>query len=90
MGNKPFIFGVATSGDNFTDRKKETERLLMNFRHGVGNKHLTFFYFNKLFLYQRPLYNAHVSRRAKLIFLKYILRSKLTMPPSIIALRKFI
>lgn len=23
MENKPFIFGVATSGDNFTDRKKE-------------------------------------------------------------------
>ena len=34
--NKPFIFGVATSGDNFTDRKKETERLLMNFQHGVN------------------------------------------------------
>ena len=36
MGNKPFIFGVATSGDNFTDREKETERLLQNFRHGVN------------------------------------------------------
>ena len=36
MENKPFIFGVAASGDNFTDRKKETERLLMNFRHGVN------------------------------------------------------
>lgn len=36
MGNKPFIFGVATSGDNFTDREKETERLLLNFRHGVN------------------------------------------------------
>lgn len=36
MGNKPFIFGVATSGDNFTDRKKETERLLLNFQHGVN------------------------------------------------------
>lgn len=34
--NKPFIFGVATSGDNFTDREKETERLLQNFRHGVN------------------------------------------------------
>lgn len=36
MENKPFMFGVATSGDNFTDRKKETERLLLNFRHGVN------------------------------------------------------
>lgn len=36
MGNKPFIFGVATSGDNFTDRKKETERLLLNFQYGVN------------------------------------------------------
>lgn len=36
MELKPFIFGVATSGDNFTDRKKETERLLLNFKHGVN------------------------------------------------------
>ena len=36
MENKPFIFGVATSGDNFTDREKETERLLLNFRHGIN------------------------------------------------------
>ena len=36
MENKPFIFGVATSGDNFIYREKETERLLLNFRHGVN------------------------------------------------------
>ena len=36
MENKPFIFGVATSGDNFTDRKSETTRLLTNFQHGVN------------------------------------------------------
>ncbi len=36
MENKPFIFGVATSGDNFTDREKETKRLLLNFQHGVN------------------------------------------------------
>lgn len=36
MENKPFIFGVAASGDNFTDREKETERLLLNFRHNVN------------------------------------------------------
>lgn len=36
MENKPFIFGVATSGDNFTDREKETGRLLLNFQHGVN------------------------------------------------------
>lgn len=36
MGKKPFTFGVAASGDNFTDREKETERLLLNFRHGVN------------------------------------------------------
>lgn len=36
MDKKPFIFGVATSGVNFTDRKKETERLLLNFRHGIN------------------------------------------------------
>ena len=36
MENKPFIFGVATSGDNFTDRKSETARLLTNFKHGIN------------------------------------------------------
>ena len=34
--NKPFVFGVPTSGDNFTDRAKETERLVQNFRYGVN------------------------------------------------------
>ena len=33
---KRFVFGVATSGDNFTDREKETQRLLLNFTHGVN------------------------------------------------------
>lgn len=36
MEKKPFIFGVATSGDNFTDRKSETARLLTNFEHGIN------------------------------------------------------
>ena len=36
MKSKPFIFGVATSGDNFTDRVKETARLISNFQHGVN------------------------------------------------------
>ena len=36
MENKPFIFGDATSGDNFTDREKETLRLVLNFQHGVN------------------------------------------------------
>ncbi len=35
---KNLIFGVATSGDNFTGqkKKKETSRLVLNFRHGVN------------------------------------------------------
>ena len=36
MENKPFIFGVATSGDNSTDREKETLRLVLNFQPGVN------------------------------------------------------
>lgn len=36
MENKPFVFGVAASGDNFTDRESETARLLTNFRSGVN------------------------------------------------------
>ena len=33
---KPFVFGVATSGDKFTEREKATQRLLLNFTHGVN------------------------------------------------------
>lgn len=36
MNTKPFVFGVATSGDNFTDRKEETERLTSNFKYGIN------------------------------------------------------
>lgn len=36
MDSKPFIFGVATSGENFTDRVTETARLTHNFQHGVN------------------------------------------------------
>ena len=36
MENKPFVFGVAASGGNFTDRESETARLLTNFRSGVN------------------------------------------------------
>ena len=32
----PFVFGVRVEGDTFTDRREETERLLMNFRYGVN------------------------------------------------------
>lgn len=34
---KPFVYGVAAEGDLFTDRETETERLLLNFRHGVNS-----------------------------------------------------
>lgn len=34
--NKPFVFGVSAVGDNFTDRKIETENLIANFRNGVN------------------------------------------------------
>jgi len=36
METKPFIFGKATSGDNFTDREKESSRLLSNFNNGIN------------------------------------------------------
>lgn len=37
MNERPFVFGVAATGDNFTDRERETTRLLNNFRHGVNS-----------------------------------------------------
>jgi len=36
MEKKPFVFGVATSGENFTDRKEETKRLEYNFKYGIN------------------------------------------------------
>ena len=33
---KLFVFGQSVTGDNFTDREKETHRLKMNFTHGVN------------------------------------------------------
>ena len=36
MVNKTFIFGTPVTGDNFTDREKETRRLHANFTHGVN------------------------------------------------------
>lgn len=36
MENKTFIFGTPVTGDNFTDREKETRRLHANFTHGVN------------------------------------------------------
>jgi hypothetical protein len=33
---QPFKFGVATSGEYFTDRAEETQRLVMNFTHGIN------------------------------------------------------
>lgn len=34
--NRPFVFGVSAIGDNFTDRKLETQRLVSNFQNGVN------------------------------------------------------
>lgn len=36
INNKPFIFGDAASGDNFTDRAAETARLTANFKNGIN------------------------------------------------------
>lgn len=34
--SKPFVYGTAVFGENFTDRKTETKRLKMNFESGVN------------------------------------------------------
>lgn len=36
MDDRIFVFGVAATGSNFTDREYETQRLLNNFQHGVN------------------------------------------------------
>lgn len=35
--DKPFAYGISVSGENFTDREKETRQLLMNFTHGINS-----------------------------------------------------
>ncbi|MFI3239772.1 MAG: ATP-binding protein [Bacteroidales bacterium] len=37
MNKKPFIFGIATFGENFTDRVNETARLKNNFIYGINS-----------------------------------------------------
>ena len=34
--NRSFVYGVSVSGDNFTDRQKETQRLKMDFENGLN------------------------------------------------------
>lgn len=68
MGSKPFIFGVATSGDNFTDREKETARLLQNFRHGVNTVLISPRRWGKTSLVQKVCHLAQ-SDKLKVVYL---------------------
>ncbi len=68
MKNKPFTFGVATSGDNFTDREKETERLLLNFRNGVNTVLISPRRWGKTSLVQKACSLAQ-SNRLKVVYL---------------------
>ena len=68
MENKPFIFGVATSGDNFTDRKKDTERLLLNFQHGVNTVLISPRRWGKTSLVQKVCHLAQ-SDKLKVVYL---------------------
>ena len=36
MINKPFVYGTSVKGDHFTDRKKESQRLIKDFEHGIN------------------------------------------------------
>lgn len=68
MENKPFIFGVATSGDNFTDREKETARLLSNFQHGVNTVLISPRRWGKTSLVQKVCHLAQ-SESLKIVYL---------------------
>ena len=68
MKNKPFIFGVATSGDHFTDRKKETARLLLNFQHGVNTVLISPRRWGKTSLVQKVCHLAQ-SDKLKVVYL---------------------
>lgn len=68
MESKPFIFGIATSGDNFTDRKKDTERLLLNFQHGVNTVLISPRRWGKTSLVQKVCHLAQ-SDKLKVVYL---------------------
>lgn len=68
MENKPFIFGVATSGDNFTDREKETAHLLSNFQHGVNTVLISPRRWGKTSLVQKVCHLAQ-SDNVKIVYL---------------------
>ena len=69
MENKPFVFGVATSGDNFTDREKETARLLMNFRSGVNTVLISPRRWGKTSLVQKVCRLAQADAALKIVYL---------------------
>lgn len=68
MENKSFIFGVATSGDNFTDREKETAHLLSNFQHGVNTVLISPRRWGKTSLVQKVCHLAQ-SDKLKVVYL---------------------
>ena len=68
MENKPFIFGVATSGDNFTDREKETSRLVLNFKHGINTVLISPRRWGKTSLVQKACHLAQ-SDKLKVVYL---------------------
>lgn len=68
MESKPFIFGIATSGENFTDRKKDTERLLLNFQHGVNTVLISPRRWGKTSLVQKVCHLAQ-SDKLKVVYL---------------------
>lgn len=72
MESKPFIFGIATSGDNFTDRKKDTERLLLNFQHGVNTVLISPRRWGKTSLVQKVCHLAQ-SDKLKVVYLDIFL-----------------
>ena len=37
MKNRPFVYGMSVEGEHFADRELETERLRLNFEHGVNS-----------------------------------------------------
>ncbi len=70
MAEKPFVFGVAAAGENFTDREQETERLLANFRYGVNTILISPRRWGKTSLVKKVCGLAE-SDKLKIVFLTY-------------------
>ena len=69
MTTRPFVFGIAASGENFTDRENETMRLLKNFKYGVNTILISPRRWGKTSLVKKAISLANEDEKLKVVYL---------------------